>query len=152
MLLRSMINEHPLFEGLDNHNIYALQGCASEIEFDAHSEVFQYGEPANTFYLIGEGRISLDIAIPARGVIPIQTLQYGDVVGWSWMYPPYQWHFSGRALEDTNAIVFDADCVRTLMLQDREFGFEMMMRFSQIVIERLQAARIQMVDMYRVAT
>ena len=152
MLLRSVVNEHPLFEGLDNHFLYALHGCASEVEFETGDRTFEYGEPADSFYLIGQGRISLDIAVPGRGVIPVQTLQDGEVVGWSWLFPPYQWHFSGRALEATTAIAFDADCVRLLIAQDHEFGFEMMQSFSQIVIERLQAARIQLVDMYAIAT
>ena len=151
MPLRAAVNQHPLFEGLENHYLYGLHGCASDASFAGGSTIFEYGEPANHFYLIGEGRISLDIAVPGRGIIPVQTLQSGDVVGWSWLYPPYQWHFSGRALEETTAIVFDADCVRQLIAQDHEFGFEMMVRFSKIVIERLQAARIQLLDMYAVA-
>ena len=151
MLLRAMINEHPLFEGLDNHYLYALHGCSSEVQFPAGSTIFDYGAPADQFYLIGEGRVSLDIAVPGRGIIPVQTLQSNEFVGWSWLYPPYRWHFSGRALEETTAIAFDANCVRELIAQDHEFGFEMMMRVSQIIIERLQAARIQLVDMYAVA-
>ena len=151
MLLRSVVNEHPLFEGLDNHYLYGLHGCASEAAFEAGSEIFTFGEPADAFYLIGEGRISLDIAVPGKNVLPVQTLQSGEVVGWSWMYPPYQWQFSGRALEATTAITFDAHCVRTLMAQDHEFGFEMMQRFSKIVIERLQATRIQLADLYAVS-
>ncbi len=142
------IQAHTLFKGLDEKYVKLLEGCASEVSMLRDQIVFRYGEQANRFYIIEGGRVSLDIAIPGRGIIPVQTIHAGEVLGWSWIFPPYQWQFNARALEETIAISFDADRVRYAIDTDHEFGFQMMVRFSTVMMERLQVTRLRLVDVY----
>jgi len=144
------IREHSLFAGLDEKYFQILDDSASEVSMLRDQIVFRHGEAANHFYIIEGGRISLDIAIPGRGVIPVQTIHAGEVLGWSWIFSPYQWQFNARALEETIAISFDARRVRHAIDADHEFGFQMMIRFSAVMMERLQATRLRLVDVYGV--
>ena len=142
------ITEHAIFAGLDEPHQKILVESASEVSMLRDQVIFRHGEAANRFYIIEGGRVSLDIAIPGRGIIPVQTLHAGEVLGWSWIFRPYQWQFNARALEETFAISFDAERVRRAIQADHDFGFQMMMRFSMVMMERLQATRLRLVDVY----
>lgn len=146
--LEPIIAEHPFFEDLPAEYFEQLVGCASNVRFDAGAVIFLEGEQADTFYLIREGRVSLDVHIPQRGSVTIQTIQDGDVLGWSWLFPPYEWHFDARAMDQVRAIAFDAVCLRTKAEEDHDFGYELMKRFTKITMERLQATRLQLLDVY----
>ena len=146
----SRIQGHSLLAGLDEKYLKILEDSASEVSMLRDQIVFQHGEQANQFYIIEGGRISLDIAIPGRGIIPVQTIHTGEVLGWSWIFSPYRWQFNARALEETIAISFDAERLRHTIDADHEFGFQMMMRFSAVMMERLQATRLRLVDVYGV--
>lgn len=141
---------HALFAGLDEQYVKILVDDAFEVSMLRDQVIFQHGESANHFYMIEGGRISLDIAIPGRGIIPVQTLHAGEVVGWSWIFPPYKWQFNARSLEETIALSFDAARIRRAIDADHEFGFQMMTRFSMVMMERLQATRLRLVDVYGV--
>jgi hypothetical protein len=84
--------------------------------------------------------------IPGKGVIIIQTLSAGEVLGWSWLFPPYVWHFGAITLEPTDLIVFDAEFLRRKAGEDHEFGYELAMRVGAVMLERLQATRLQLLD------
>ncbi len=151
MSLQSMeeiIKEHPFFKDLQEKYVKLLAGCASNVRFSAGEYIFKEGGKADKFYLIKSGKVSIEIYSPERGSIIIQTLREGDVLGWSWLYPPYRWHFDARALELTRAIALDAECLRRKCEEDKEFGYELLKRFSQIIIQRLQSARLQLLDVY----
>ncbi len=146
--MEDIIREHSFFKGLQERYVKLLAGCASNVRFNAGEYIFKEGGRADKFYLIKSGKVSIEIYSPERGSIIIQTLGEGDVLGWSWLYPPYRWHFDARALELTRAIALDAECLRRKCEEDKEFGYELLKRFSQIIIQRLQSARLQLLDVY----
>ncbi len=126
-----------------------LVGCASEACFEAGKFLFREGEEANQFYFVMQGRVALEIFSPQRGPIEIETLMEGDVLGWSWLVPPYYWRFDARAVEMTRAIALDGERLRNKCETDKDLGYELLKRFVNIVDRRLQATRLQLMDLYR---
>ena len=118
------------------------------MRFDEGKFLFREGEEANNFYVIRAGRVAIEIFSPKRGPITVQTVREGDVLGWSWLFPPYRWHFDARALELTRAISLDGKCLRNKCEEDHDLGYELMKRFSEVMIQRLQATRLQLLDLY----
>jgi len=112
------------------------------------SYIFREGEEANEFYIIRDGKVSLEIVSPGKEPIIIQTLESGEVLGWSWLVPPYYWHFDARAVEPTRVVAFDARCLRNKCEEDPKLGYELLKRLVPIIEQRLQATRIQLLDLY----
>ncbi len=148
--LEPILAVHPFFKGLEPQYLKLITGCASNVRFDAGTYIFREGEPASQFFLIREGKVALEIHGAQRGPITIETIETGEVLGWSWLFPPYRWHFSGRAIEPTRAIALDGVCLRTKAEEDPRLGYELMKRVAQIMMERLQATRMQVLDVYNV--
>ena len=136
------------FTGLDPAYLELIAGCGSTTGFDAGAKLFQEGDPADNFYVIRHGRIALEVFAPGRGQVLVATLNPGEVVGWSWLFPPYRWHFDGRALEPVRALTFDAACLRAKCDADHTLGYELMQRFASSMLARLQATRLQLLDVY----
>jgi CRP/FNR family cyclic AMP-dependent transcriptional regulator len=110
--------------------------------------MFREGEPAGQCFLIREGRMALEIAAPGRGSIIVQTLGAGDVAGFSWLLQPHQWQFDGRAVESVRAITLDGICLRGKCADDPRLGFELMQLVARLAVQRLQATRLRMLDVY----
>jgi CRP-like cAMP-binding protein len=146
--LERLLAEHELFRGLDERYVTLLTGCAANVRFDAGAFLFREGEPADRFFVVRQGRVALEIDAPGRGPIVIQTLGEDDVIGYSWLFPPYRWRFDARAIEDTRALALDGLCLRGKCDEDPILGYEMMKRFAGIALERLQATRLQLLDVY----
>ena len=125
-------------------HLAVLSAGAGEAEFKAGDVLFREGEPANRFYLIQSGKIALEAHDLAYGTVPIQTLGPGEVVGWSWLFPPFVWHLQARALAPTEVVILDGAHLLVTAERDRDFGFELMKRVAQVVIHRLQATRKQL--------
>ena len=139
--------EHPFFAGLDTATTDLLAGCASNIHLRADEFLFREGTPADHFYLLRHGRIAIEVRTPGSAMV-LDTVEDGDVVGWSWVVPPYVWTFDGRASIDTSAVAFDATCLRVKCLANPLLGYDLMMRFVRLMNQRLQSARIRLIDMY----
>ena len=148
--LEPMLAEHPFFKDLDLRYLELIIGCASNVRFDAGQFIFREGQEANQFYLLRHGKVTLEIFVPGRGSLTIQTLREGDVLGWSWLFPPYHWHFDAQAIELTRAITLDGKCLRTKCEEDHALGYELLKRVSHIMMQRLQATRLQLLDIYGV--
>lgn len=146
--LDRLIAEHPLFQDFDAAYVALIAGCAKNVRFGAGEIIFSEGEPAGWFYLIRSGRASLDISVPGRGSLLIQTVEEGEVLGWSWLFPPYQWRFGARAVEPTRAVAIDGSCLRGKCDADPRLGYELMKRFAGVMMQRLQATRLQLLDIY----
>ena len=146
--LDALIAESPVFAGLDQEYLELVAGCASNTVFGAGDYLFREGDPADTFYLVRHGRVLLETFVPGRGALTVQTIEEGEVVGWSWLFAPYRWHFDARALDLVRAVVFGAACLRDKCDTDRAFGYELLGRFSPLMLERLQATRLQLLDVY----
>jgi CRP-like cAMP-binding protein len=98
--------------------------------------------------VVRHGSVAITSVTPQEGLVTIQTLGEGDILGWSWLLPPYRWHFGARATEPTALIAFDAQCVRNKCEHDRAFGYEIMRRFAQIMASRLEATHLQLMNVY----
>ena len=146
--LDELIAASPVFAGLRAAQLDLIAGCAINEHFAAGTYLFREGEAADRFYLIREGAIALEVDVPGRGRRVLETLGQGEVVGWSWLFEPYRWHFDGRTVQPTRVIGFDGACLRGKCDSDHELGYELMRRFAASMVERLQATRLQLLDVY----
>jgi CRP-like cAMP-binding protein len=142
------ISAHPFFATLTVAQRAELAGDGQPVTFTAGGRLFTEGGDADRFWLIENGGVALDMRVPGRGDQVLETLAAGTVLGWSWLYPPYRWHFGAVARVPTTAIAFDAASVRQRCEGDPAFGYAMLRSFSPVIIERLQAARLRLLDMY----
>jgi len=148
--LERTLAEHPFFKDLGEPYLKLVTGCASNVRFEPDKFIFREGEEADQFYLIRQGRVALQVFLPDRGEITVETLEEGDILGWSWLIPPYHWHFDARALELTRAIALDGKCLRNKCEEDRSLGYELLKRFAHIMEDRLSSTRLQLLDLYGV--
>lgn len=146
--LQSLLAEHPFFRGLAPDDLELVAGCATNARFEAGEYLFREGEEANRFYLIRHGRVSLEYHEPGHGAVTILTAKEGDVLGFSWLLPPYRWMSDGRALELTRAIAFDGACLRGKCEEDPRLGYDLMKRVTKVMVQRLKSARVQILDVY----
>lgn len=146
--LAGMLAGQPFLQGLAAEHVDLIVGCASNVLFEPGEFVFRAGDEANYFYVVRSGRVSVEVIAPQRGAITIETVGDGDLLGWSWLIPPFQWHFDARALNLTRAIALDARCLRGKCDADPALGYELLKRFSQVMEQRLEATRLQLLDLY----
>ncbi len=138
----------PTFAGLEPGQLELIAGCGVNAGFEAGEQLAREGDPADRFFAVRHGRVALEVAAPGQGTLLIATLGEGAVVGWSWLFPPYRWSFDARALEPTRVVAFDGACLRGKCEADKELGYELMRRFSANMLDRLQATRLQLLDVY----
>jgi CRP/FNR family cyclic AMP-dependent transcriptional regulator len=150
--LEAILAEHPFFAGFEAGYLQLMTGCASNVHFDAGEYIFHEGGDASHFYLIRQGKVALETWAAQHGPITIETIEAGEVLGWSWLFPPYRWHFSARVVEPMRAIALDGVCLRAKGEADHDLGYELMTRVAQIMMQRLQATRLQLLDVYGVRT
>jgi CRP-like cAMP-binding protein len=150
-VLRTTISSHPFFRGLRTAHLDALTCCALQTKFPSDVIVFHQGDAANRFYLIETGCVALEADQPRQIAIRIQTLGAGDVMGWSWLFPPHIWHFSARTVEPTRAIFFNGNQLRTQFEQNPGLGDVLVKHMAQVVVERLQATQSQLLELSQVA-
>lgn len=146
--LEKILVQHPFVEGLPSEHIQLILGCAKNVVFEPGKYLFKENEDANSFYIIRSGKVALEIYSPEVGSIIIQTLGEGDIIGWSWMIPPYQWRFDARAVELTRVIELDGTCLRNKCESDPRLGYEIMKRLANVFEQRINAMRIQLLDLY----
>ena len=146
--IAELVAEAPLFADLAPDRLDLLAGCGRNVHFADGEALFREDTPADTFYLLRHGSITLETYVPGRGPITIETLAAGDVVGWSWLFPPYRWYFDGRALELVRAVEFDTTCLRDKLETDPVLCYDLMTRFAQVLRERLRWTRLRLLDVY----
>jgi CRP-like cAMP-binding protein len=146
--IAELVAAHPFMAGLSDDHLAVIVGCARNAAFDPGDLLCKEGASADTFYLLRRGRVSIDVHAPGRGPIVIETVGPGDVVGWSWLVPPYRWTFDARAKDAVGAVAFDGACLRTKLQDDPAFGLEMLSRVSSQLLARLQATRMRLLDLY----
>lgn len=146
--LEQLIVDSPVFAGLEPDQLELIAGCGANVVYSVGDHLFREGESADTFYLVRHGLVALEVHIPNRSDLTIETVGPGEIVGWSWLVPPYRWHFDGRAVELVRAVRFDGACLRRKCEEDPLLGYDLLNRFSQILVGRLQATRLQLLDVY----
>jgi len=143
-----LLTAHPFLAGLTRQQLERLSPWAHRALFQAGARVFSEQGRAQRFWLIREGNVALDMYVPGRGAVVIETLGAGAVLGWSWLYPPYRWHLGATALTQTLTVEFDGVAVRRLAREDPALGSELYQRFIAVVADRLQATRLRLLDLY----
>ncbi|HZO90418.1 MAG TPA: cyclic nucleotide-binding domain-containing protein [Chthonomonadaceae bacterium] len=146
--LERVLAAHPFFEGLERRYLPLMVGCAANVRFAPGEFIFREGAEANQLYLLRHGKVALEVSMPDRAAITIQTLGEGDVLGWSWLIPPHRWRFDARAVEPTLAFALDGKCLRGKCEEDHDLGYALMKQFASIIAQRLQATRLQLLEIY----
>jgi CRP-like cAMP-binding protein len=148
LTIDELIAESPTFAGLSPRHLELIAGCGRLARFEAGMPLFTEGAPADRFFLVRTGAVAVEIAAPGHHALVVETLHAGEVVGWSWLFPPHRWQFDGRATVSTSVIAFDGACLRGKCDADHELGYQLMRRFAGALVERLQATRLQLLDVY----
>jgi CRP/FNR family transcriptional regulator, cyclic AMP receptor protein len=135
-------------KGMEQEHLETIADCASYVRFQKGQFLFREGEFARRFYIITSGKVAIETFAPGRGPVILETLEDGEVLGWSWLFEPYRWHFDAFAQTDVTAVAFDALCLRGKCDADHDLGYELVKRFSHVIMERLQATRLALLDVY----
>ena len=144
-----LLRPHPFLTGMCESHLRLLANNARQVHFPAGSRVFHEGDHAENFYLILRGKVVLQ-AHSAGHSVPIQTIGSGEVLGWSWLFPPYCWHFDAQAEQDTDALSFPASQLRDDCEIDKTFGYALMKQIAELLIHRLQATRLKLVEAHKI--
>lgn len=143
-----LLLEIPALADLSPEHRATIAGCAVNHVFSAGEQILREGEPAGTFYVIREGAVALETFVPRHGPVTIETLHEGELLGWSWLVPPYRNAFDARSLGTTHAIAFDGACLRGKFDADPALGYELFKVFAAVIVERLQETRVRLLDLY----
>jgi CRP/FNR family transcriptional regulator, cyclic AMP receptor protein len=146
--IEAVLRDVPLFEGLSADQVETVAGCGKNVQFPEGDLLFKDRDPAESFFVIRHGSVALETFVPTRGAVVIETIEAGEVVGWSWLFAPYRWHFDARALSLVRATSFDGVCLRDKCERDPKLGYDLMSRFAQVMIRRLQWTRLRLLDVY----
>lgn len=146
----ALLHEHPFFAGLDAEALTLLAGCAANRRFKVGEYLYRQGEPAETFFLIRRGRVAIEAHDEVRGPLVIETVDEGEVLGWSWLVPPHRWLFDARAVDPTSVVVFDGTCLRDKCDADPRLGYAVLQRVAAVMYARLQGTRVRLLDLYGV--
>lgn len=147
--LEPILAKHPFFERLNKTHLELITGCAANARYSDGEYLFREGEEATKFFVLRQGKVAIEIAVPGQGLTTIYTHEADDdVVGWSWLFEPYHWHFNARAVGLTRVITLDGTCLRNKCEQDPVLGYEFMKRFAQKVVQSLDLTRVQLINLY----
>ncbi len=146
--LEPILREHPFFADLPDDDLTLISSCAKNVRFEAGAVMAREGQRADEFFLIREGRVAVGMPSPRGGRLTIDTLDAGEVAGWTWLFPPYVWQFDLTAVTPVRALSMDGRCLRNKCDADPRLGYDLMKRFSRVMVERLAAARLQAIDLY----
>lgn len=146
--LEPLLAAHPFFGGLAPAHRELIASCARNVQFGEGEYIAREGEPADQFFVVRSGRIAIAIQAPQRGALTIQTLDDDDVLGFSSLFPPYSWNFDVRVVEPARVLAFDAKCLRSKFDADAALGYALTSRFATVMLERLRATQLQLLDLY----
>lgn len=140
----SETSQHPFLRSLSPEHLSIVLTNAKQVEFAEGEMILKEGDPASQFFLIESGRIRIETG--TENGKSVQTVGPGEVLGWSWMFPPFAWHFSAYAMEPTKCALLDGGHLLVTAEENPKFGFDLMRRISQVLVERLQATRKKMLS------
>ncbi len=139
---------YSFFEGMKKEHLDLLSGQVSKDTFKTNEYVFEEKQEASKLYLILKGKVSIEMTSPEGKPFSIQTLNQGDILGWSWLIPPHEWRFSARSMENTELLIIDGEFIRKKSEKDHDLGYEIFKRLADIFVQRLDATRRQLFEMY----
>jgi CRP/FNR family transcriptional regulator, cyclic AMP receptor protein len=144
-----LLTEQTFLTGLRPIHIERLSYYAKRAVFRPGQRIFSEGSRADRFWIIRDGLVHLDTNVPGQGQVVVETLSAGAVLGWSWLFPPHTWHFGAVAAQQCLAVEFDGPGVLEVCQRDPELGYELTRRFLPVVVDRLQATRTRLLDLYQ---
>lgn len=150
MRIRSMADllaEHEPFRGLEPTDLELMAGCARNELVEDGAELAREGEPADRFFVVRAGRLAVGVHGPSRSLV-VDTAGSGEVVGWSWIFPPYRWTADVHAVGDTRMLAVDGACLRDKCEADPAFGYRVMKAFARVMGHRLEATHLRLLDLY----
>lgn len=142
------LSNHPFLYGLAPAHVQALAACSRRGSYPAGGFILREGGTAETLYLLTAGRVVLEVGVPGRGPLRVETLESGDILGLHWLFPPHRWVLDARAVEPVFTLELDAACVRRLMAEDFGLGYALAMRLLRQLYDRLERVRLQRLDVY----
>jgi len=146
--LDRMLREHPFFEDMDAGIQKIVAGCATNARYEAGQIIHREGDKADRFFLVRSGVVSIEMHLPGRKPVTMDTVHDGEVFGWSWITPPYRNAYDARAVQMTRLVILDAKCLRKKMKKNCVLGYELLRRFVPVMAHRLASSRLQMIDIY----
>ncbi len=149
-MVSDYLSAHPFFKDFSDAQIKRIAEGTTQMQFMPGQYIFREEEDATAFYLIVSGLVSLEVNVPRRGPVTIERIDRGDVLGWSWLFPPHRWHFDARATEEIRALRINGEFLRKIMEEDRDLGFKIMQRIALIIEHRLQATRLKLMEVYEI--
>ena len=146
--IRALLAESPFFDGMSDDHLETMAECSRLVHFRVGEFLLREGDVADTFYLVRDGEVAVESNIPAAGPLSVARVHAGGITGYSWLFPPYRNSFDSLALTDVSAVSLNGECLRSKAEADHELGYQLMKRFAQVMLDRLQSARRQMLDVY----
>jgi CRP/FNR family cyclic AMP-dependent transcriptional regulator len=146
--IAALIGSHRFFAGMKQDHIESIASCAQLKSFNAGTMVGRENTPSMEFFAVLEGKVAIETYQPGSSPAVLQTLQTGEIVGWSWLFEPHHWVFDAKAITNIKVIAFDGVCLRQLCEQNPVVGFELMKRMARVMTYRLKATRLQLLDLY----
>lgn len=143
-----ILAKHPFFQSMPEEYTHSVAMLAKTVDFEEGDILFEEGEEANKFYLIIKGRVAIKTFLANKGVITIQTVEDGEILGWSWFVPPYKYRFDAKALTKTQLIVINGAELRNQCENDEQLGYELMKRMVHAIATRLEETRLMLLDLY----
>ncbi len=143
-----LLVDHPFFKEMTDDQIRVVAETGTLVSYDEGEFIFSEGGKADSCFLILDGGVALGLQKPGYGRTAILTLHAGDLLGWSWLYPPYRWSYDAHVHSDTKAIRFDGARLKEAADADPVLGYELMKRFTDMLVKRMQSIRIQLLDVY----
>jgi CRP-like cAMP-binding protein len=137
---------HSFLRDMSRDHLAVLAKAASHVTFPARYRLFEDGGGASRFWLIRSGAVALDLQVPGQGLMKIDTIRMDELLGWSWLFPPYQWAFGAVSASPVEAFQFDGPAVRACCESDPELGYELTRRLARVVAKRLQATRYRLIS------
>jgi CRP/FNR family transcriptional regulator, cyclic AMP receptor protein len=137
---------HPFLRGMSGDQLAVLAQAACDVRFPARHRLFEDGGNASRFWLIQSGCMALDVNVPGQGRTRIGTIGIGELLGWSWLFPPFTWAFGAVTIGPVEAFEFDGRAVRAYCEADPALGYELTHRIVRVVANRLQATRIRLIS------
>ena len=138
----------PGLQDLSEDHRRTIAGCARNVVFEPEEKILREGDPADTFFVIRRGVVALETFAPRRGALTIETIEAGELLGWSWLFPPYRTKFDARAVQEVHAIAFDGACLRGKADADPALGYDLLKVFAAVMMDRLQGTRLRLIDIY----
>jgi CRP/FNR family transcriptional regulator, cyclic AMP receptor protein len=146
--LEDILEQHPFLSDLNPEHMELITGCAANRTFDPDEYLAREGEEANSFYLVRSGTVAVELRTSSQNTVRVTTVSDGEILGWSWLVEPHRWRFDARAVTPVRAFALDGACLRRKTQTDHEFGYQLLRRFAALIQQRLEAACLQLADMY----